>query len=91
MSCGVLLIGAPGRNKTLLVKMVAGEAKVIFYSISGSDFVEMFIGVGAAQVVVFLKLRRNMHHEVFLLMKLMPLVFIWVLVLVVGMIRYNKP
>ncbi len=48
--CGVLLLGSPGTGKTLLAKAVAGEAKVPFYSISGSDFVEMFVGVGAARV-----------------------------------------
>jgi cell division protease FtsH len=47
---GVLLIGAPGTGKTLLAKAVAGEAGVPFYSISGSDFVEMFVGVGASRV-----------------------------------------
>jgi len=47
---GVLLVGAPGTGKTLLAKAVAGEASVPFFSISGSDFVEMFVGVGAARV-----------------------------------------
>jgi len=47
---GVLLYGPPGTGKTLLARAVAGEAKVPFYSISGSDFVEMFVGVGAARV-----------------------------------------
>jgi cell division protease FtsH len=47
---GVLLIGAPGTGKTLLAKAVAGEAGVPFFSLSGSDFVEMFVGVGAARV-----------------------------------------
>ncbi|MFH1655936.1 MAG: ATP-dependent zinc metalloprotease FtsH [Candidatus Omnitrophota bacterium] len=47
---GVLLIGYPGTGKTLLAKAVAGEAKVPFFSISGSDFVEMFVGVGASRV-----------------------------------------
>jgi len=47
---GVLLIGAPGTGKTLLAKAIAGEADVPFFSISGSDFVEMFVGVGAARV-----------------------------------------
>ena len=47
---GVLLMGAPGTGKTLLAKAVAGEAEVPFYSISGSDFVEMFVGVGASRV-----------------------------------------
>ena len=47
---GVLLVGAPGTGKTLLAKAVAGEAGVAFFSISGSEFVEMFVGVGAARV-----------------------------------------
>ncbi len=47
---GILLIGAPGTGKTLLARAVAGEADVPFYSISGSDFVEMFVGVGASRV-----------------------------------------
>jgi len=47
---GVLMVGNPGTGKTLLAKAIAGEAKVPFYSISGSDFVEMFVGVGAARV-----------------------------------------
>jgi len=47
---GVLMVGSPGTGKTLLAKAIAGEAKVPFYSISGSDFVEMFVGVGAARV-----------------------------------------
>jgi len=47
---GVLLVGAPGTGKTLLAKAVAGEAKVPFFSLSGSDFIEMFVGVGAARV-----------------------------------------
>src|SRR5512139_3549866 len=47
---GVLMVGSPGTGKTLLAKSIAGEAKVPFFSISGSDFVEMFVGVGAARV-----------------------------------------
>src|SRR6267378_3582806 len=47
---GGLLVGAPGTGKTLLAKAVAGEAKVPFFSLSGSDFIEMFVGVGAARV-----------------------------------------
>jgi len=53
---GVMLLGRPGTGKTLLAKAVAGEAKVPFYSISGSDFVEMFVGVGASRV-------RNMFRD----------------------------
>lgn len=53
---GVLLVGPPGTGKTLLGKAVAGEAGVPFYSLSGSDFVEMFVGVGAARV-------RDMFHQ----------------------------
>ena len=47
---GVIMVGPPGTGKTLLAKAIAGEAKVPFFSISGSDFVEMFVGVGAARV-----------------------------------------
>ena len=47
---GVLMVGPPGTGKTLLARAIAGEAKVPFFSISGSDFVEMFVGVGASRV-----------------------------------------
>ena len=47
---GVLMVGSPGTGKTLLARAIAGEAKVPFYTISGSDFVEMFVGVGASRV-----------------------------------------
>src|SRR5678815_5108746 len=47
---GILLVGPPGTGKTLLARAVAGEAGVKFFSISGSEFVEMFVGVGAARV-----------------------------------------
>ena len=50
MPKGILLVGAPGTGKTLLARAVAGESKVPFFSISGSEFVEMFVGVGAARV-----------------------------------------
>ena len=50
---GVLLVGAPGTGKTLMAKAVAGEAGVPFFSISGSDFVEMFVGVGASRVALY--------------------------------------
>ena len=47
---GVLMVGPPGTGKTLLARAIAGEAEVPFFSISGSDFVEMFVGVGASRV-----------------------------------------
>ena len=50
MPKGALLIGPPGTGKTLLARAIAGEANVPFFSISGSDFVEMFVGVGASRV-----------------------------------------
>jgi cell division protease FtsH len=57
---GVLLLGRPGTGKTLLAKAVAGEAQVPFYSISGSDFVEMFVGVGASRVRdMFIEAKKN--------------------------------
>ncbi len=68
---GVLLVGPPGTGKTLLAKAVAGEAGVPFFSISGSDFVEMFVGVGASRVGDYLRKQKRMLHVLFLLMKLM--------------------
>ncbi|MCH5272281.1 MAG: ATP-dependent zinc metalloprotease FtsH [Lachnospiraceae bacterium] len=64
---GVLLEGPPGTGKTLLAKAVAGEAKVPFFSISGSDFVEMFVGVGASRVRdLFAEAKRNAPCIVFI-------------------------
>ncbi|MEE9395076.1 MAG: ATP-dependent zinc metalloprotease FtsH [Planctomycetota bacterium] len=64
---GVLLAGSPGTGKTLLAKAIAGEAEVPFYSISGSDFVEMFVGVGASRVRdLFKQARENSPCIVFL-------------------------
>ncbi len=63
---GVLLVGPPGTGKTLLARAVAGEAKVPFYSISGSEFVEMFVGVGASRVRdLFDQAKRNSPCIVF--------------------------
>ncbi|PID83290.1 cell division protein FtsH [Candidatus Campbellbacteria bacterium] len=56
---GVLMMGAPGTGKTLLAKAVAGEAKVPFYSVSGSEFVEMFVGVGASRVRDLFKMAKK--------------------------------
>ena len=64
---GVLLLGQPGTGKTLLAKAVAGEAKVPFFSMSGSEFVEMFVGVGASRVRdLFNKARKNAPCIVFI-------------------------
>ncbi|MFA7682284.1 MAG: ATP-dependent zinc metalloprotease FtsH [Candidatus Peribacteraceae bacterium] len=64
---GVLLVGAPGTGKTLLARAVAGEAGVPFFSIAGSEFVEMFVGVGASRVRdLFLKAKRNAPCIVFI-------------------------
>lgn len=64
---GVLLMGAPGTGKTLLAKAVAGEAEVPFYSISGSEFVEMFVGVGASRVRdLFKRAKKNSPCIVFI-------------------------
>ena len=64
---GVLLVGPPGTGKTLLAKAVAGEAGVPFFSISGSDFVEMFVGVGASRVrSLFEQAKKNMPCIVFI-------------------------
>ncbi|HHN46961.1 MAG TPA: ATP-dependent metallopeptidase FtsH/Yme1/Tma family protein [Planctomycetes bacterium] len=64
---GVLLVGSPGSGKTLLAKAIAGEAGVPFFSISGSDFVEMFVGVGASRVRdLFLQAKQHAPSIIFL-------------------------
>ena len=64
---GVLMVGAPGTGKTLLAKAIAGEADAAFFSISGSDFVEMFVGVGASRVRdMFEQARKNTPCLVFI-------------------------
>ncbi|MBR6728986.1 MAG: ATP-dependent zinc metalloprotease FtsH, partial [Clostridia bacterium] len=64
---GILLVGPPGTGKTLLAKAVAGEAGVPFYSISGSDFVEMFVGVGASRVRdLFERAKKNAPSIIFI-------------------------
>ena len=61
---GVLLVGPPGTGKTLLAKAVAGEANVPFYSISGSDFVEMYVGVGASRVRDLFDTAKKSHNAI---------------------------
>lgn len=63
---GILLYGPPGTGKTLLARAVAGEAGVPFFSISGSDFVEMFVGVGASRVRDLLTRPRKTPPALFL-------------------------
>lgn len=64
---GVLMVGLPGTGKTLLAKAIAGEAKVPFFSISGSDFVEMFVGVGASRVRdMFIQARKHAPCIIFI-------------------------
>ncbi len=64
---GVLLVGSPGTGKTLLAKAIAGEAEVPFFSISGSDFVEMFVGVGASRVRdLFIQGKKNAPCLIFI-------------------------
>lgn len=70
---GALLVGPPGTGKTLLAKAVAGEAKVPFFSLSGSDFVEMFVGVGASRVRDLFKQAKDKSPAIISSMKLMPL------------------
>ena len=64
---GALLVGAPGTGKTLLAKAVAGEAKVPFFSLSGSDFVEMFVGVGASRVRDLFKQAKDKSPSIILI------------------------
>lgn len=87
---GVLLVGPPGTGKTLLAKAVAGEANVPFFSISGSDFVEMFVGVGAARVRDLLQKLRNILLVSYLSMRSMQLQDEEALDLVVDMMNVNR-
>lgn len=70
---GALLVGPPGTGKTLIARAVAGEAKVPFFAISGSEFVQMFVGMGAAKYGISLNKPTKKLLVSFLLMKSMPL------------------
>lgn len=69
---GVLLVGPPGTGKTLLAKAVAGEAHVPFFSMGGSSFIEMFVGLGASRVRDLFETAKKQAPSIILLMKLMP-------------------
>ena len=84
------MVGPPGTGKTLLARAIAGEAKVPFFSISGSDFVEMFVGVGASRVRDMFEQAQKTLHALFLLMRSMLLVDIEELVWVEAMMKESK-
>ena len=88
---GALLEGAPGTGKTLLARAIAGEAGVPFFSISGSDFVEMFVGVGASRVRDMFEQAKKMRHAYCLSMKSMRWAGRVVLATVVAMMSASKP
>lgn len=87
---GVLLVGPPGTGKTLLAKAVAGEAGVPFYSISGSDFVEMYVGVGASAFCDLFDTAKRARPRSFSLMKLTRWAVIAALASAVVMTSGNK-
>jgi cell division protease FtsH len=89
---GVLLVGPPGTGKTLLAKAVAGEAGVPFFSISGSEFVELFVGVGSSRVRDLFEQAKSKLPALFSLMNSMRSVSLAVAVLsTAAMMSANKP
>lgn len=88
---GALLVGPPGTGKTLLAKAVAGEAKVPFFSLAGSDFVEMFVGVGASRVRDLFKEAQKMAPCIILLMRSMQSVKAVTAGMAVAMMSVNRP
>ena len=91
MPKGILLVGPPGTGKTMLAKAVAGESNVPFFSISGSEFVEMFVGMGASKVrSLFKDAKRKKHHVLYSSMKSMRLVVNVMQVTLVVMMNANK-
>ena len=87
---GCLLVGPPGTGKTLLARAIAGEAGVPFFTISGSDFVEMFVGVGASRVRDMFEQGKNILRVVYLVMRLMQLEEAEEQVLVEEMMKESK-
>ena len=90
MPKGALLVGPPGTGKTLLAKAVAGEANVPFFSISGSEFVEMFVGRGAARVRDLLSKRVRKRHVSSLSMRSTRLVRNVMAVALAAMMNVNR-
>ena len=88
---GVLLVGPPGTGKTLMAKAVSGEAGVPFFSISGSEFVEMFVGVGASRVRDLFEQAKRHLPLLFLWMKSMQLDVSAVQAWVAATMSANKP
>lgn len=86
-----LLVGPPGTGKTLLAKAVAGEAHVPFFSLSGSEFVEMFVGVGASRVRDLFEEAREEYHVSFLLMRLMQSERAEILIMAAAMMSASRP